>query len=176
LGGALCTFGIDAHPRQLPLYDHINLLKCFGELDHHIRTLLETIAPSQYIQIPLTKRAEYFYEAEITDQRVLDRARWIFAIHTSVSEPEVIAKSPQLVKLCAKQFVPQLVKRALPGMALTHMPVPPASIPVKADYQYFTVSRTGSCWDGIVQTRQLGLYVPGELPNPDLELLVILEA
>jgi type VI secretion system protein ImpJ len=176
LGGALCTFGVDSHPRQLPLYDHINLLKCFFELDTHIRTLLETIVPSQYLEIPLTKRAEYFYEAEITDQRVLDRARWVFAIHTSVSEPVVIAKSPQLVKLCAKQHVPQLVKRALPGMALTHMPVPPASIPVKADFQYFTVSRTGPCWDSIVQTRQLGLYVPGDLPNPEIELLVILEA
>jgi type VI secretion system protein ImpJ len=176
LGGALCTFAFDSHPRQLPLYDHANLEKSIGELDHHIRTHLETIVPTQYVEIPLVKRADYFYEAEVTDQRCLDRARWIFAIHTSVSEPEVIAKAPQLVKLCSKQFVPQLVKRALPGMALTHLPVAPAAIPVKADYQYFNVSRTGPCWDHIVQTRQLGLYVPGDLPDPALELLVVLEA
>jgi type VI secretion system protein ImpJ len=175
LGGALCTFGIESHPRQLPLYDHINLEKCFGELDQHIRALLETIVPTQYIQIPLIKRAEYFYEAEVTDQRCLDRARWIFAVRTKVSEPEVIAKTPSLVKLCAKQYVPQLVKRALPGMAMSHLPVPPASIPVKADFQYFNVSRTGPCWDSIVQTRQIGLYVPGDLPTPELELLVVLE-
>jgi len=175
LGGALCTFGIDSHPRQLPLYDHINLEKCFGELDQHIRALLETIVPTQYILINLVKRAEYFYEAEITDQRCLDRARWVFAVRTKVSEPEVIARTPQLVKLCAKQYVPQLVKPALPGMALTHLPVPPASIPVKADFQYFTVSRAGPCWDSIVETRQLGLYVPGDLPNPELELLVVFE-
>ena len=68
------------------------------------------------------------------------------------------------------------VKRALPGMALTHLPAPPSAIPVKADFQYFSVSRSGPCWDHIVQTRQIGLYVPGDLPNPSLELLVILEA
>jgi len=38
------------------------------------------------------------------------------------------------------------------------------------------VSRSGPCWDHIVQTRQLGLYVPGDLPDPAVELLVILEA
>jgi type VI secretion system protein ImpJ len=54
--------------------------------------------------------------------------------------------------------------------------VPPSTIPVKTDFQYFSVSRTGPCWDHIVQTRQIGLYVPGELPDPTFELLVILEA
>ncbi|HEX5430602.1 MAG TPA: type VI secretion system baseplate subunit TssK, partial [Bryobacteraceae bacterium] len=176
LGGALCTFAFESHPRDLPLYDHRNLEKSFGDLDHHIRTHLETIVPTQYIEIPFVKRADYFYEAEIADQRVLDRARWIFGIRAGVSEPEAIAKTPQLVKLCSKQFVPQLVKRALPGMALTHLPVPPSAIPVKADFQYFSVSRSGPCWDHIVQTRQIGLYVPGDLPDPSIELMAILEA
>jgi type VI secretion system protein ImpJ len=175
LGGALCTFAFESHPRDLPLYDHRNLQKSFGELDGHIRTHLETIVPTQYIEIPLKKRADYFYEAEVADQRALDRARWIFGIRSAVSEPELIAKAPQLVKLCSKQFVPQLVQRARPGMALTHLAVPPSSIPVKADFQYFSVSRSGPCWDHIVQTRQIGLYIPGDLPNPSLELLVILE-
>ncbi len=61
-------------------------------------------------------------------------------------------------------------------MAMVHLPVAPAAIPVKADYQYFSVSRSGPCWDHIVQTRQIGLYVPGDLPNPTVELLAILEA
>jgi type VI secretion system protein ImpJ len=176
LGGSLCTFAMESHPRDLPLYDHRNLDVCFGALDDHVRTHLETIVPTQYVEIPLVKRADFFYEAAITDQRVLDRSRWIFAVRSSVAEPELISKTPQLVKLCSKDFVPQLVKRALPGMALTHLPVPPSAIPVKADYQYFSVSRVGPCWDHIVQTRQVGLYVPGDLPDPGIELLVILEA
>jgi type VI secretion system protein ImpJ len=42
--------------------------------------------------------------------------------------------------------------------------------------QYFGVSKAGPCWDHIVQSRQVGVYVPGELPVPELELLVILES
>ena len=176
LGGALCTFAFESHPRTLPLYDHQHLDRCFGDLDLHIRTHLETIVPTQYLEIPLVKRAESFYEAAVTDQRVLDKARWIFGIRSSVGDAQMMAKTPSLVKLCSKDFVAQLVKRALPGMTLTHLPVPPSAIPVKADFQYFSVSRSGPCWDHIVQSRQIGLYVPGDLPDPTLELLVILEA
>jgi type VI secretion system protein ImpJ len=176
LGGALCTFAFESHPRDLPRYEHGNLEKSFGGLDRHIRTHLETIVPTQYVQIPLVKRADYFYEAQVTDQRVLDHCRWIFAIRCPISEPEVITKTPQLVKLCSKQFLPELVKRALPGMAMTHLPVPPSAIPARVDRQYFSVSRHGPCWDHIVQSRQIGLYVPGDLPGPTIELMVILEA
>ena len=75
-----------------------NLTKCFGELDEHIRVHLETIVPTQFINIPLVKRADYFYEAEVKDQRCLDRARWIFAMRSKVSEPDLIGRTPQIVK------------------------------------------------------------------------------
>ncbi len=175
LGGALCTFALGSHPSDLPLYDHSHLTECFGKLDYHIRTHLETIAPSQFITIPLQKRADYFYQADVTDPRCFTRSQWIFAIRCPIGEVEIISGTPRLVKLCSKDFVPQLVKRALPGLDLTHLPVPPASIPKKIDYHYFSVSKSGPCWDHLVKTRVAGLYVPGELPNPNVELYVIVE-
>ena len=88
----------------------------------------------------------------------------------------MIARTPQLVKVCSSQFVAELVKRALPGCALTHLPVPPPAISARVDTQYFGVSKSGPCWDHILQTRRVGIYVPGELPEPELELLVVLES
>ncbi len=176
LGGALCTFAIDSHPGALPKYDHDNLDKCFESLDTHIRTHLETIIPTNCISIPLVKRAEFFYEAQVTDQRCLDRSKWVFAISSSVGEVAVIQKSPTLVKVCSKQYLPKLVERALPGMQLTHLSVPPAAISTHVDMQYFSINKAGPCWESIVSTRQLGIYVPGDLPDPKLELLVVLES
>jgi type VI secretion system protein ImpJ len=176
LGGALCTFAIDSHPRKMPLYDHLKLSECFADLDYHIRSHLEIIIPTQFVAINLVKRAEYFYEAECTDQRVFNPSRWVFGMRSKVGEAEVIANAPKLVKICSKEFVPRLVQQALPGMALTHLPVPPSQIPAKVDYQYFSITQAGPCWDHLSKTRKLGLYIPGELPNPDIELLVILES
>ena len=69
----------------------------------------------------------------------------------------------------------ELVKRALPGLALTHLPVPPAAVSPRVETEYFDVRRSGPCWDHLTRTRKVGVYVPGELRDPELELLVILE-
>jgi type VI secretion system protein ImpJ len=176
LGGALCTFTLDAHPRELPLYSHLALDECFGALDQHIRLNLETVLPTSAVMIPLRQTGDYFYEGDVTDQRCLDRSRWILSVRAELGEVDIISRTPQLVKLCSKLFVPRLVERALPGMALTHLSVPPTAISARVDAQYFSVSRGGPCWDHIVQTRQVGVYVPGDLPGVTLELLAILES
>ena len=177
LGGALCTFSLDSQPRKLPLYNHMALDVCFAEIERHIREHLELLAPSNCISIPLQSTANYFYEGAITDQRCLDRARWMISVHSpALGDADVINRTQQLVKVCSAQFVPQLVKRALPGMDLTHVPVPPSAVARRVESQYFSVARAGPCWDHIVQTRRVGLYVPGEIPNPEVELLVILES
>lgn len=176
LAGALCTFGIESHPAALPVYNHKDLTEVFANLDHHIRTHLELVVPSNFVSIPLVRRAAYFWEAKITDERVLSHSRWIFAIRSKIGESEILSATPRLVKICSKEFLPKLVQRALPGLTLKHLPVAPPAISPRVDFQYFGVDRAGPCWDHLVATRELGLYVPGELPEPDVELLVVLES
>jgi type VI secretion system protein ImpJ len=176
LAGALCTFSLDSHPRNLPAYDHAALTPCFERLDAEIRSHLEIIVPTNCISIPLKPAGDYFYEGEITDQRCLNRSRWVLAVRASLGEAELMAKVPQLVKLCTPPFVRELVKRALPGMALTHLAVPPPAISTRVETFYFGVSRSGPCWDHMVQTRSVGLYVPGEIPNPEAEIFVVLDS
>lgn len=176
LAGSLCTFGIDSHPRSVPAYDHKSLDRTFAELDDHIRRHLEMVAPTNCISIPLAKTADYFYSGDVTDTRCLGPSRWVLAIRSPIGEVELLSRTPQLVKVCSRLFVPELVKRALPGMALAHLPVPPSAISARIDTQYFAINRGGPCSDHINQTRQVGLYIPGEIPDPEVELLVILES
>jgi type VI secretion system protein ImpJ len=97
-------------------------------------------------------------------------------LRSPVGEADVISKTLQLVKVCSQQFVSELVKRALPGLTLTHMQVPPSAISAKVDSQYFVVNRSGPCWEHIMRTRNVGVYVPGDLPSPEIELVVLLES
>jgi type VI secretion system protein ImpJ len=119
--------------------------------------------------------SDCFYEGDVTDARCLGRARWFLGIRANIGEAEVINRTTQLAKVCSAKFVGELVKRAVAGLTLTHQPVPPSAIPVKLEMQYFAINRFGPFWDHIVQTRRVGIYIPGELPDPDVELLVILE-
>jgi type VI secretion system protein ImpJ len=175
LAGALCTFALDSHPRDLPLYDHQNLSECFGKLDAHIRAHLETIVPTNCISIPLSPAGDYFFEGEVTDQRCLNRSRWVLAVRANMGDAELMVRVPHLVKVCTPPFVRELVKRALPGMALTHLSAPPPAISTRVETQYYGISRSGPCWDHLVQTRHIGVYVPGDIPNPEVEILVVLD-
>ena len=175
LAGALCTFAMDSHPRSVPLYNHAQLDGTFEALDDHIRRHLEMVVPTNCISIPLQKTADYFYQGDVADTRCLGPSRWVLAIRSPIGEVELISRTPQLVKVCSRLFVPELVRRALPGMPLAHLPVPPPAISARLDTQYFAINRGGPCHEHINQTRQVGLYVPGEIPDPELELLVILE-
>ncbi len=176
LAGALCTFGLGSHPETLPAYNHDDLEKCFGPLNQHIRAHLELVVPSNCVQIPLVAAGRNFRNGDVLDQRCLDRARWILAVRAETGEAEIIAKTPRLVKVCSKDLLPELVKTALPGMGLVHLPIPPSAIAPKVEFQYFGLSRTGSCWEHIVQTRKVGVYIPDDLPGAEIELLVVLES
>jgi type VI secretion system protein ImpJ len=86
----------------------------------------------------------------------------------------LIKKAPQLIKVCSTAQIEQLVRQALPGMQLTHAVRPPASIPVKLHYQYFSLNQSGVAWETVTKGRSLAAFVPGDIPEPQLELLILL--
>ena len=101
----------------------------------------------------------------------MGNSRWVLAIRAGMPEGDLMTQTPQLVKVCTPDFVRELVKRALPGMPLTHLPIPPPAISTRVETQYFGISRTGPCWNRMLQTRQVGVYVPNAFPNPELQVL-----
>ncbi len=102
LAGALCTFALDSHPRNVPTYDHDNLGECFAALERHIRTHLDVIVPTSYVAIPLARAADYLHNGVIADRRVFTGGRWILGIRSSSGDADVITQVPQLVKVCSR--------------------------------------------------------------------------
>jgi type VI secretion system protein ImpJ len=166
---------MDSDPRNLPLYDHAALTACFETLDRHIRTHLETVIPTNALTIALKPSEKYFHTGSIVDQRCLGRSRWVLSIEAPIGESDLISRAPRLVKICSQEFIGKLVEKAMPGLTLTHLPVPPPAISPRLEAQYFGVTRSGPCWDHIVKTGEVGVYVPGELTNSRIELFAIME-
>ena len=176
LAGALCTFALDSDPRDLPSYDHRNPGPSFRALYGHILRHLEIIVPSNTVTLTFVSAGPYMYGAPVADERCLRRARWVLGMRSSIGESEQLRQVPRLVKVCSERFVPELVKRALPGMTLTHLPVPPSALRAAADMQYFAIDTAGPCWQHILHTRSVGIYIPGEISDPEFSLSVILDA
>ncbi len=174
LAGALTTFSTTVHPRMLPEYDHSNLSTCFAQLDDMVRELLETVVPSNHASLPLRLTEPAVYAAAIDQERYLKSTQMYLAVAADVKPEELSRKAPQLLKVSSADQLDRLIKRALPGLSLSYVANPPSALPVRLDYQYFALDLTGSDWDSIKVARNLAVYVPSDLPNPRLELVILL--
>jgi type VI secretion system protein ImpJ len=174
LAGALSTFSVKVHPRDLPPYDHNDLGACFADLDEKLRLLLETVVPSNYVSLPLKLVQPSIYATSIDNEKYLQGTRMYLALSADVNQAELMGKAPQLLKICSADAIEHLVQRALPGVPLTRVTTPPGAIPVKLNYQYFALSQSGASWEAVVRARNLAAYVPGDFPNPQLELIIVL--
>jgi type VI secretion system protein ImpJ len=174
LAGSLTTFSLTIHPRDLPNYDHDNLSFCFSDLDEKLRILLETVVRSNFVSLALKPIKTSIYGTSIDDDKYLNNTRLYLAVNADVSQADLITRTPQLIKICSANHIEHLVRHALPGVTLTHVAAPPSSIPVKLNYQYFSLGQGGVAWEAITRSRNLAAYVPGDLPNPQMELLILL--
>ena len=175
LAGALSTFALESARDEIPPYRHRDLTSTFKEMDALIRRYLEVVAPSNSVTLQFRKAENYIYAAEVKDERCLRRARWIFGVRSPVAESLILRQTPRLVKVCSAEGVAKLVQRALPGLELMHLPVPPAALHAQADMHYFSISLSGACWQHILQTKQVGVYLPGELRDATFDLTIIME-
>jgi type VI secretion system protein ImpJ len=174
LAGALCTFSLSTAARDLPVYTHDDLGGCFAALARHLRAHLDTVITTQALVVPLVATSDVLRVGNVADPRCYEPgARWFLGVRSPMPAGEVIVSAPQLLKICASRFVLELVRRAYPGLAMEHVPVPPAALAPRRDLTYFEITMVGPCAQSIRDQRDLAVYVPDAIKDATLELAVL---
>jgi type VI secretion system protein ImpJ len=177
LAGALCTFSMESHPKDLAAYEHDDLASTFDALDRHIRRHLEIMIPSNTLVVALEPGEQYFYRGAVSDPRCFGHgAHWYLGVESSGPRADVAANVPRLVKLCSAEHIVRLVKEGLPGLAIEYVPSPPSALSPRLGWHYFRIQTAGPCWTLMNKTRQIGAYVPGALPDVRAEMSIVLES
>jgi type VI secretion system protein ImpJ len=174
LAGSLTTFSNKVQPADLPVYDHSDLGSCFTDLDVKLRLLLETVVPSNFVSLPLKLVQPFIYGTAIPDDAYLVNTKLYLAITAQMPEANLISKTPDLIKVCSATHLEHLIRQALPGVPIRHVQNPPSAIPVKLNYQYFSLTQSGGAYEAIQRARTFAVYVPADFPEPQLELLILL--
>ena len=174
LAGALTTFSTRIQPRDLPTYDHDDLCARFTDLDEKLRELLETVVPSNYIALPLKLVQSTIYATTIDEDKYLVGTKMYLAVSAELAEAELIKRAPQLIRVSSASQVEHIVRHALPGLQLTHMSKPPGAVPIRLNFQYFALNQSGPAWETVIRSRNFGAFVPGDIPNPQLELIILM--
>jgi predicted component of type VI protein secretion system len=61
--------------------------------------------PSGAIRIPLRLAETCLYLGEVRDERCLGAGLWVLKVDSPIGEAELIARTPQLTKVCSARFV-----------------------------------------------------------------------
>jgi type VI secretion system protein ImpJ len=172
LAGALTTFAGDAPP--LPTYDHGRLGECFAALETRLLTLLDTAVPERAVSLPLRVVRPGVHAVTVDQDAWLAAPQWYLAVGAAVRQAEIVPRVLHGCKVGSADVVDTLIRQALPGLELAHVAQAPVGVPVKLDYLYFAVQRTGPAWEAVARARNLAVYVPAELLDARLELVVVL--
>ncbi len=172
LGGALTTFSQAIGPLDFPRYEHSRQGQCFLQIHARILALLNTVVPNRFIALPLRRVRDAVYVADIEKDEYLTGQVYL-AISADLPSAELLQLTPALIKVCSATHLETLIRQALPGVPLTHVASPPHEIPVKLNYHYFSLDRAGAAWETIPRSRNIGVYVPSEIANARMEMILV---
>jgi type VI secretion system protein ImpJ len=176
LAGALTLFSkhvsatgdtVDGKRLILP-YNHLDLYRCFSTLRQLIEMLLDeiTFGPESIIRLNL---AELYYEGKIDSRLFSDRNVYYLSLRTQ-TDPKLVKEAVQTkVKLSAKENLPVLTARALPGLGLEFIAAPPPGLPQLGSTLYYRIETSGpqgSQWADVERFNNIALSwanAPGDL-------------
>ena len=158
--------------RVLPNYDHRNLWECFSTAQDLVIQLLDEITAGPEYVIRLVYDGTY-YAAPLKPAIFEGRNRFYLVLKTE-EEPKLVLKSIEtMAKLSSRENLPILIARALPGVGVEHLPVPPQELPRRARSIYFSVNHHSDQWAMVQKNNNIALYWDNAPEDLEVELMVV---
>jgi type VI secretion system protein ImpJ len=158
--------------RMLPNYDHLNLWGCFSAAQALVSKLLDEITAGPEYVIRLVYDGTY-YAAELKPAIFEGRNRFYLVLKTEADPKSVIQSVAAIAKLSSREHLPILIARALPGIGLEHLPIPPQELPRRANSIYFAVDHHSDQWDLVQKSHNIALYWDNAPEDMEVELMVV---
>jgi type VI secretion system protein ImpJ len=115
------------------------------------------------------------WAGSINEEVPIKDSQFYVAISAKMAVADLIKNAPRYLKVAAPIRMPSLIRGALPGVALRHVGTVPHEIPANIGSQYFRLHQSGVLWDDIVNARQIAIFIPSEIAEPQIELVAAWE-
>ena len=161
LVGQLASFSPDVDPTELPKFNYLELGDSFEVLFARVLSLLSGGIQQHYVEIALQHREDGMYLGKIEDAKLIGYELFI-AAKSNLAEALVRERVPAVFKMADWQNIYEIVKQARAGVRVDIEWNPSGALPVKPGVCFFRVKREGPFWDGIANTRTVGLYLPAD--------------
>ncbi len=156
----------------LPNYDHRSLWECFSTAGKLVTRLIDEITAGPEYIISLVYDGTY-YAADLKPAVFEGRNRFFLVCKTAEDPVTVLRSLTSLAKLSSREHLPILIARALPGIGLEGLQVPPQELPRRADCLYFAVDRHSEQWGFVEKGNNIALYWDNAPDDLEVELMVV---
>ncbi len=157
---------------DLPGYDHWNLWNCFSSARDLIIKLLDEITAGPDYIIPMVYDGTY-YALDLKSAVFEGRNRFYLVFNTEEDPGKVIESMVAIAKLSTREHLPILIARALPGIEMEHLPVPPQELPRRANSIYFAINLHNDQWSMVTKDNNLALYWDHTPEDVEVELMIV---
>jgi type VI secretion system protein ImpJ len=157
---------------SLPLYTHRNIHECFFSAQSLISQLLDEITAGPDYVIRLAYDGTY-YTAELKPAVFEGRNRYYIVLRAEEDPKAILQSISMAAKLSSREQLPLLIARALPGIGLEHLTIPPQELPRRANSIYFTVDHHSDQWALVSRGHNIALYWDNAPEDMDVELMVV---
>ncbi len=158
--------------RLLPDYDHQRPSPCFLAAQGLITRLLDEITAGPEYIIQLLFDGTYF-AAQMEPGYFEGRNRYFLAVETEADPVEVIDYLQTITKLGSRAALPLLIARALPGIGLTNLQVPPQELPRRLHCLYFEIDHHSEHWLRVQNENNIALYWDSAPDDLKIELMIV---
>lgn len=174
MAGELTTFTESRkRPPAFPPYRHDDLHGTFRPLMAALRQAFSTVFEQTAEAIPLQERAFGIRVGPILDRSLVTDATWVLAVKAQIP-PETLRRNlPNQIKIGPVEQIRELISVALPGIAITALPVAPRQLPYYAGTSYFELDRRNAYWAALARSGGVAIHISGEIPGLEVECWAI---
>lgn len=174
LAGELATFYRPGkRPIVFPDYKHDDLKLSFIPLIDELRGLLSMVLEQNAVQLPLAEAKPGVFVAKRPEVSLLEGAIFVLAAKAQVSSELIRSHFPPQVKIGPVEDIQQLVRAALPGIAIQALPVAPRQLPYHAGFSYFELNKQSELWAKMSVSGGFAIHIGGSFPGLELEFWAI---
>ena len=158
--------------QTISAYDHGHLWTCFFSAQRCISRLLDEITAGPDF-ILLLEFDGTFFTTDVKPDAFAAGNRFYLVMSTEDDPAKTARAMTTVAKASSREHLPILIARALPGVDIKHLSVPPQELPRRPQSIYFALSQHGEQWSYVAQSKNLSVYWDDAPSDLTMELMIV---
>ncbi len=156
----------------VPVYNHRKLFSCFASAQKTLLRLLDEITAGPEYVFELMYDGTY-HTTELQPAIFEGNNRFFLVLNTPDEHADQLQNFTSIAKMGARESLPILIARALPGIKSTMLESPPQELPRKLGSVYYQIDITSDLWQHVQKNRNIAIFWDTAPRDLKAELMIV---